>query len=102
MTFPRTKSLVDYDIDRLEAELAEVGHKPIHAAPILRLFYEASGRLPSNPRVFGQQLQRHLDANYSARRSAVLRQHQAADGTLKLLIGFDDHAAVESVLMPGF
>jgi 23S rRNA (adenine2503-C2)-methyltransferase len=96
------KSLVDYDLDRLQRQLTEAGHKPLHAARILRLFYQANGQLPTNPRVFGMELQRHLDANYSARRSRILRRHQAADGTLKLLIGFDDQAAVESVLMPGF
>jgi 23S rRNA (adenine2503-C2)-methyltransferase len=102
MNSARINSLVDYDVDRLGRELAEAGHKPIHAASILRLFHRANGQLPSNPSVFGQQLQRHLDAHYSARRSRILRRHNAADGTLKLLIGFDDQAAVESVLMPGF
>jgi 23S rRNA (adenine2503-C2)-methyltransferase len=102
MNSPRIKSLVDYDVDRLGRELAAAGHKPMHAARILRIFHSANGRLPSNPSVFGQELQRHLDANYSARRSRILRRHNAADGTLKLLIGFDDQVAVESVLMPGF
>ena len=96
-------SLADYDVDRLAHELTAAGHKPIHAARILRLFYKANGHLPHNPRILGPQLQHHLDANYSARRSTILRRHHAAsDGTLKLLIGFDDQTAVESVLMPGF
>jgi 23S rRNA (adenine2503-C2)-methyltransferase len=102
MDSPPVNSLVDYDVDRLGRELAAAGHKPGHATGILRLFHHANGRLPSNPGVFGQELQRHLDANYSARRSRILRRHNAADGTVKLLIGFDDQAAVESVLMPGF
>src|SRR5580700_3440382 len=102
MNSPRIKSLVDYDVDRLGRELAAAGHKPMHAARILRLFHHANGQLPSNPSVFGQELQRHLDATYSARRSRILRRQNAADGTLKFLIGFDDQAAVESVLMPGF
>jgi 23S rRNA (adenine2503-C2)-methyltransferase len=95
-------SLVDYNVDQLGRELAEAGHKPMHAARILRNFHKANGRLPHNPGIFGPQLQHHLDTHYSARRSKILRRHNAADGTLKLLIGFDDHAAVESVLMPGF
>jgi 23S rRNA (adenine2503-C2)-methyltransferase len=102
MNSPRINSLVDYDVDRLGCELAAAGHKPMHAARILRLFHNANGHLPSYPSVFGQELQRHIDANYSARRSKILRRHNAADGTLKLLIGFDDQAAVESVLMPGY
>ncbi len=102
MSASPVNSLVDYDLTRLACELAEAGHKPTHAARILRCFYHANGQLPSDPRVFGQELQRHLDANYCVRRSSILRRHQAADGTLKLLIGFEDQAAVESVLMPGF
>ncbi len=97
-----TNSLADYDLDRLGPDLAGAGHKPLHAVRILRLFYQANGKLPSDPRVFGHELQRHLDANYSARKSRILQRHQAADGTLKLLVAFDDAAAVESVLMPGF
>jgi len=102
MTSPRINSLVDYDVDRLGRELAEAGHKPVHAGLILRLFHRANGQLPGDPSVFGQNLQRHLEANYCGRRSRILRRHNAADGTLKLLIGFEDQAAVESVLMPGF
>lgn len=96
------KSLVDYDVDRLERELAAASHKPVHAARILRQFYQSGGRVEMDARVIGEALQRHLDDHLSARRSKVIRRVCAADGTVKLLVGFADGLAVESVLMPGF
>ena len=97
-----SNSLVDYEVDRLERELAAASHKPAHAARILREFYRSGGRVEMDARVIGEALQRYLGDRLSARRSTIIRRVCAADGTVKLLVGFADGLAVESVLMPGF
>jgi 23S rRNA (adenine2503-C2)-methyltransferase len=95
-------SLTDYDPCQLRHELAAGGHNPIHAARILREYYRQNGRLDLMSIPVTRELRQHLQTHLLSRRSKILLKSAAMDGTLKLLVGFDDGAAVESVLMPGF
>jgi 23S rRNA (adenine2503-C2)-methyltransferase len=95
-------SLVDYDVPQLEQEFTAATHNPIHAARILRQFYKQSGRLELGAVPVSRELRRYLEERFMLRRSRITRKVCAGDGTLKLLIGFEDGAAVESVLMPAF
>src|SRR5688572_3065017 len=94
------RRLADYDISTLEAELRSAGHRPSHAARILREFYAAPGRPRWEPQVLGKSLKAWLEREVPSRASRVLARTVAADGTTKLLMGLEDGGAVESVLMP--
>jgi 23S rRNA (adenine2503-C2)-methyltransferase len=98
----RMPTLADYDLAALETELSAAGHKPVHAARLLKQFYETGGRLDLADVAISKGAARHIEQHVAPRRSRILRQTIAADGTRKLLIGFDHGSAVESVLMPAF
>jgi len=95
-------SLPDYDSASLQALFREWGCKPKHAAKVLRTFYENSGRLDLDALEIGNELRRRL-REVPQRRSTILTTHRSADGTTKLLVGFDGPAGgtAEAVLMPG-
>jgi 23S rRNA (adenine2503-C2)-methyltransferase len=95
-------SLTDYDPCQLRSELVAGGHNPTHAARILREYYRQNGRLDLVSIPVTRELRQHLQIHLLSRRSKILLKSAAMDGTLKLLVGFDDGAAVESVLMPSF
>ena len=95
-------SLVDYDLPQLERELADANHKPVHAARMLRRFYASNGRAPIDSMEISTALRRYVEERLAARRSNIIRRVCAVDGTVKLLVGFEDGATVESVMMPGF
>src|SRR5271170_3820837 len=92
--------LVDHDLNSLRQELTAAGHKPVHALTVLRHFYETNGRIDAFPTSIGVDASRHFAERLTLRRSHVVRRAVAADGVIKLLIGFDGGGAVESVLMP--
>jgi 23S rRNA (adenine2503-C2)-methyltransferase len=94
--------LVDHDLTSLQQELAAAGHKPVHALPVLRHFYECNGRIEPSQLEIGKAVQRHLESRLPLRRSRIVRRTVAADGVVKLLVGFDGGGAVESVLMPSY
>jgi 23S rRNA (adenine2503-C2)-methyltransferase len=95
-------SLVDYDRAGLEAELISAGQKPVHAAAVLRHFYESNGRLNTDAIPVSKGVRRYIEEQIASGRSRVSARTVAADGTTKLLIGLDAGGAIESVLMPGF
>ena len=108
------KSLADYTIAVFEARLAEWGHKPVHARRLLRAFYDANGQLELDRIDLGKSLRDRLRCEVAMLRSRVLTTRRSADGTVKLLVGFDRNnvsdadagtgggaGAVEAVLMPG-
>jgi 23S rRNA (adenine2503-C2)-methyltransferase len=112
--------LVDHDRHTLAAELANAGHKPVHANALLRQFYAWHGSLDWNQLSVGAGVRGFIESTTPLRRSRTIRRSVAADGTTKLLVGFDSAAfgfadqsglirqaasaagggAVESVLMP--
>lgn len=94
-------SLVDYDLTILETALEAAGHKPVHAWRVLRQFYELNGRLDLDALPISKGAREYVARQLSGRRSRILHRTVAADGTTKLLVGFD-RGAVESVLMPAY
>jgi 23S rRNA (adenine2503-C2)-methyltransferase len=97
-------SLADFDLAGLEALLRGWGFRPSHAARVLRAYYDASGRPDLDALEIGVALRERLRRELPLRRSRVVTARRSADGTLKLLVGFDGAAggAVETVLMPGY
>jgi 23S rRNA (adenine2503-C2)-methyltransferase len=112
-------SLADFDLCSLEALFKEWGHKPVHARRLLRAFYDASGEIDLDRLDLGNALRDRLRRDIALRRSRVIAARRSADGTQKLLVGFDTDAsnadgnaaagavagaaaggAVEAVLMP--
>jgi 23S rRNA (adenine2503-C2)-methyltransferase len=94
------RSLADYDASTLAAQLTAAGHKPVHAAVVLRHFYESGGLRVVGKSPIGKSVLEHVEKSIALRRSRVIAKTVAADGTTKLLVGFDGGGAVESVLMP--
>jgi 23S rRNA (adenine2503-C2)-methyltransferase len=95
-------SLSDHDLTNLRALLVSWNFKPSHATTILRAYYERGGEPDLGSTRIGNELSKRLEAELPAMRSRVLKRHVAADGTTKLLIGFDRGGAVEAVLMPAY
>jgi 23S rRNA (adenine2503-C2)-methyltransferase len=96
------QSLPDYDLDSLWQLFRGWGCKPSHAARVLRTFYENAGRLDLDAIEIGNELRRRV-RDVPQRRSKIITTHRGADGTTKLLVGFDGRAGgtAEAVLMPG-
>ena len=93
-------ALTELDTIGLEDALAAGGFVRSHARPLLREFYRGAGeidfsRLRCGPRVAGW-----VTKQFGPIASTILRRVVSADGTIKLLVGFSEGAAVESVLMP--
>jgi len=93
-------SLADFDRAALATELAAIGCRPVHATVILRQFYQSHGRLNLAAIEIGNLARKHIEQHLLPRRSRIVHETIAADGTTKLLVGFDS-GAVESVMMPG-
>src|SRR5258707_13879170 len=95
-------SFADYDLATLEAKLIAAGHKPVHAVRLLRHFYESNG-CPNFPLLsIGKDLVDYLQNYINLKHSRIHHRSIAADGTTKLLVGFDNGGAGESDLMPPF
>jgi 23S rRNA (adenine2503-C2)-methyltransferase len=94
--------LTDYDIEGLANQFAAWGFKPSHARRLLRELYLRAGQLDLSSLELGKALRARIEFEIPLRQSRVLRRMEAADGTVKLLIGFDSGGAVESVLMPAY
>jgi 23S rRNA (adenine2503-C2)-methyltransferase len=94
------RTLSDFDLDQLGDEFARQGFPAVHARRILRAFYRSHGEVDLGALTVGNVLRDWLARNMGARQSRVLRRHVSADGTVKLLVGFDPRGAVETVLMP--
>ncbi len=95
-------ALSDHDLPSLQALFAGWGANPVHAAPVLREYWRSGGRLLAGSLPIGRALAARLSADVPLLRSTILRRVRSRDGTVKLLVGFPDGAAVESVLMPGY
>jgi 23S rRNA (adenine2503-C2)-methyltransferase len=95
-------ALGEHDVESLSAELAQRGFKPSHARRLLKAFYAAHGNPDLSELRVGRELEAHLAANVPLRQSRVLVRRQAADGTVKLLLGFDGGGSAETVLMPAY
>ena len=94
-------ALCDHDLATFADELRRLGHNPAHARRVLRAYYAAGGSLPNLGQLPVNRLLRD-DLHRADRlmRSRPLSRRVAADGTVKLLVGFPDGATCEAVLMP--
>ena len=96
------RALSDYSLAELEAAFAASGHKPSHAAAVLRAFY-AHGRDASfGHLLLPKALAAAIEEARGTELSTPVARQQAADGTLKLLMRLADTRTVEAVLMPDY
>ena len=92
-------ALTDHDIPSLEACFEAWGFKRSHASRLLRVFYQGGGPAEFEAIRLPRALQARMQEELPLRQGRILRQTISADGTVKLLIGFEGGGAVESVLM---
>ena len=95
-----TSALTDFDIPTLERHLSERGFRPAHAGRLLKALYRGNGSIDLPSLSLGKQLMARIADDLPVRSSRVINKHVSADGTTKLLVGFADGNAVETVLMP--
>jgi 23S rRNA (adenine2503-C2)-methyltransferase len=95
-------AFADLDRPQLETELRKGGFVSSHAVSLLREFYNGAGDIDFAGMNVGLRVEKWVREQIQFRRSEVRARTQSADGTTKLLIGFPDGGAVESVLMPGY
>jgi 23S rRNA (adenine2503-C2)-methyltransferase len=95
-------AFVDLDIEWLARALHRRGFAPSHAKSLMRSFYAGHGEIEYSSLVVGSRVKAWVQREICIRRSTVRTQFVSIDGTTKLLIGFPDGGAVESVLMPSF
>ena len=93
-------ALHDHDVAGLAESLRAAGFCPTHAATLLRNYYGNAGKIDFSRLNVGPRVETWVRRQFIACRSVVRRRVHGADGTLKLLVGFGDGDAVESVLMP--
>ena len=93
--------LVDYNIESLADTLAAAGEKRVHAGRILRQYYESNGQIDWTAISVSRAAQRFVE-NLGGRRSQIGFRHEAADGTIKLLLDFVGGGMTETVLMPAY
>jgi 23S rRNA (adenine2503-C2)-methyltransferase len=92
--------LTDHNLQTLEAQLASWGLPVSHAITLMRAFYRSGGEPDLDRLELGRPLLRRLEGELPLRQSHVLRRHQSADGTVKLLLELSGGGTVETVLMP--
>ncbi|HEV2295839.1 MAG TPA: 23S rRNA (adenine(2503)-C(2))-methyltransferase RlmN [Tepidisphaeraceae bacterium] len=95
-----TAALTDFDIPALEARFVEWGFRPAHAARLLKALYRGNGSIDLVSLSLGKRLMARMADELLVRSSEVIARHVSGDGTSKLLVGFRDGNAVETVLMP--
>ena len=94
--------MLTHDIPSLVEALRQAGFPAVHARPLLRAFYDGSGRIDFSRLRVGRRVEAWVCGQAAAAKpSDILRRALSNDGTLKLLIGFASGSAVEAVLMPG-
>jgi len=96
------RPLADMDRLELEQQLAAWGYKPVHAARVLRDYYDADGAPFTPRRPLPEGMLEQLQMNALAPIATTAVRQVAADGTTKLLLRLHDARTVESVLMPDF
>jgi 23S rRNA (adenine2503-C2)-methyltransferase len=94
------RTLAEHDVASLSALFAEWGCKPTHAGRVLRAYYANGGKLALDGLDVGKDLSERL-AEVPPRGSRVATSHRSADGTVKLLVAFQQGGTAETVLMPG-
>ncbi len=95
-----TAALTDFDIPSLETHLTERGFRSAHAGNLLKALYRGNGSIDLASLSLGKQLIAWMGNDLPVRSSRLITKHVSGDGTTKLLVGFADGNAVETVLMP--
>jgi 23S rRNA (adenine2503-C2)-methyltransferase len=97
-----SRPLVELTESELAHRLGAWGFKPVHAARVLREFYQRDGQLaaPDRPLPVGLLERLQQECGGAVAESAV--RQVAEDGTTKLLLRLADARTVETVLMPDF
>jgi len=93
------QALSDFTTDTLSETFRNWGVKPSHAARLLHAYYASGGRPDLSSLRLGVALSARLEREIPLRQSNILSRAHSADGTLKLLVGFERGGAVEAVLM---
>ena len=92
----------DLDVVSLRERLLDDGFAASHAGPLLREFYRGNGRIDFSRLNVGPRIKAWIESQFASPGSIVRTCVRGADGTIKLLVGYADGSAVESVLMPGY
>jgi 23S rRNA (adenine2503-C2)-methyltransferase len=95
-------SLANLEIEALEQRLADWGYNPVHAARLLRGFYQGGDILDAAPRRLPMGLLEWIRREFASGTATLAARQVASDGTTKLLLRLADGRTVESVLMPDF
>lgn len=80
--------------------LAEAGQRPFRAEQILHALYRDRIRSWDDATTLPKEFRAALARDFPLERPETLDETLSADGTRKLLLGFPDGAAVETVLIP--
>lgn len=96
------RAFADHDFDSLADALQQAGFVRSHAIPLLRTFYERVGEIDFAKLNVGPRVEAWVRREIPLYHSNLRARVASADGTTKLLIGFADGGAVESVLMPSY
>jgi 23S rRNA (adenine2503-C2)-methyltransferase len=103
---PHTRPLPDLLPEELAAWLRTNGHKPGHAARILRRHYAATAMSRTDPEPPDARLPsgllQLLDSTFPQTAASLACRQVSEDGTTKLLLRLVDGRTVESVLMPDY
>jgi len=95
-------TLVDHNVESFADMMSGAGHRAVHAGRALGEFYRADGRPDWAGLQVSASLRRWLGDLLASSGPQVLDRRVAADGTVKLLLGFPAGGAVEAVLMPAY
>lgn len=98
---PRAFAIANLDRADLETLLRDAGFVASHARPILRDFYRQAGSIDFSSLNLGPRVEAWARSAILQRVASIRSRAESVDGTTKLLLGFPDGGAVESVLMPG-
>ncbi|MBQ7994668.1 MAG: 23S rRNA (adenine(2503)-C(2))-methyltransferase RlmN [Bacilli bacterium] len=93
------KSLFSFTLPALEKEMESLGHKPYRARQIYQWLYVKNEYDISKMSDLSKDFREFLNENYSVDLPKIIKEQRAKDGTIKLLLEYEDHGKVEAVLM---
>ena len=93
------KNIKDYDIEKLEEELLNLGEKKYRAEQIFKWIYKENVVSFDDMTNLSLDLRNKLKQNYSLGIYKILKKQVASDGTIKYLFDILDGNAIETVLM---
>ena len=93
------KNIKDYNLDKLEEELKEMGEKPFRAKQIFQWLYEEKVQSFDEMTNLSLELREKLKKSYTICNFNILKKQESKDGTIKYLLDVLDGNAIETVLM---